>query len=310
VLISGVTIYRTHQPANRDSGSVPARKPFIPDLSTRRGLAACACALLCQAAAVEAQGVHGRVFDEARAPVHQAQVELVAADGRWSGRALTDTAGAFRIEAPRAALYRVTVTHVAFQPWTSDTLRVGSAEMLGLEVRIGRTAIPLEPLVITARGHPRLAEFDERRLNRTFGRFLTREEIDARGTNRTSELLRTVPGVQLVPVVRRGRNNAAGNMIAMRGGLGQCSPSIFIDGVSTRQYQDSTIDDMLAPSQIEGVEVYTSASTAPSRYNEGTGCGVVLFWTRPGDPTGGSPWSWKRIVAGLAAIGIVVLLVR
>lgn len=306
MLIYGVCNSRTHEPADRDSRLVPALRRFVPPRAIR-----CACLLLLLAAPAAGQGIRGRVLEDGgRSAVREAEVEIVSADGRWSGSGVTDSTGFFRVQTPRADVYRITVRHVAYQPWTSDTIRLGTAETVSLEIRLGRTALPIEPLVVTARSHPRLAEFDERRLNRTFGRFLTREDIEARGTNRTSELFRTIPGIQLVPVVRRNRTTSSGNMVAMRGGLGTCSPSIFIDGLSARQYPESTIDDMLSPSHIEGVEVYTSATTAPPRYNEGTGCGVILFWTRAGTDEDGRPWNWKRVAAGVAALGLIILLVR
>jgi hypothetical protein len=307
--------YGTLLTADRDSRTVPARSLFVPDRGTfcAGALPAFLLAAVLALAPADAsgQGLRGRVVDEAGlAPVRQAQLEVESADGRWRGSTQSDSSGLFRIVVPRAAVYRVTVTHVAFLPWTSDTLRVGTAEMLLVEVRLGRTAIPLQPIVITARGHPRLAEFDERRLGRTFGRFLTREEVESRGSNRTSELLRTMPGILVQGVTRRGRTGPTGNLVVMRGGVGTCLASIFIDGVSTRQYPESTIDDMLSPSQIEGVEVYTSASSAPARYNEGTGCGVVLFWTRTGYDEEGRPWNWKLLGAAAAALGVIFLVVR
>jgi hypothetical protein len=39
----------------------------------------------------------------------------------------------------------------------------------------------------------------------------------------------------------------------------------------------------LQPSEIEAVEVYTSASQIPAQYNKTSGgCGVMLIWTRVG----------------------------
>lgn len=308
MLTSCVYNYGTSQSALCDKLSVPHIRRFTPE-----GAAPLvAAALLVLAPQILAgQGLRGRVVDEAGlAPVAQAQLEVASVDGRWRGSTATDTAGLFRVEVPRAALYRLTVTHVAFRPYTSDTLRIGTGEMLNVEVRLGQTTIPLQPLVITGRRDPRLAEFDERRLGSTFGRFITREEINARGTNRTTELLRMVPGVHLQRGAQRGGMAASGNLIGMRGGLGLCSPSIFIDGVAVRQYAENTVDDMLSPGQIEGVEVYTSAVAAPARYNEGTGCGVVLFWTRTGHGDEGRPWNWKRLAAAAGALTLIFILVR
>jgi hypothetical protein len=66
------------------------------------------------------------------------------------------------------------------------------------------------------------------------------------------------------------------------------------------------LDDFLTPERIEGVEVYTSFSTAPAEFIYGT-CGVILFWTRPGGREGGDPWSWRKVLIGLGvAVGLIL----
>ena len=94
-------------------------------------------------------------------------------------------------------------------------------------------------------------------------------------------------------------------LIRMRGAGETCEPAIYIDGQSVRQLPESTIDDLLEPSVIEGVEVYTSTASAPARYAQHGSCGVVLFWTGTGQVEG-KKWSWKQIIGG-AAVAIALI---
>jgi hypothetical protein len=65
----------------------------------------------------------------------------------------------------------------------------------------------------------------------------------------------------------------------------------------------------LTANTLEGVEVYTSPAGTPGELWPEGSCGVVAFWTR-WDPEGGSKWSWLKLLGGLAAFAVAVLLVR
>jgi TonB family protein len=60
-----------------------------------------------------------------------------------------------------------------------------------------------------------------------------------------------------------------------------CAPLVWIDGVAMPAGETDL--NSFAPSSLEGIELYMSASGAPARY-QGTGdesrCGTVLLWSR------------------------------
>lgn len=253
-----------------------------------------------------AQIVRGVVVEaETRAPIGGAAVELIGDGARAKMQVRSDSAGMFALSPPHPGAWLVRASHPSFVASAGDSVHVGAGETIRIELRLGRTVIPLDPLIVTARSTGLLAEFDERRRAGSFGRFLTREQIEARAAGRTTDLLRGMPGVTLAPI--RGRPNRV--MVRMQSGLGSCLPAVWIDGVQVRQMPESALDDVLSPGAIEAVEVYNSFSAVPPQFVSGV-CGAMLFWTRRGDETEGEPWRWKRVLAGAGAALLVFLLIR
>jgi hypothetical protein len=261
--------------------------------------------LLLAPVAAQSQTIRGVVLEDGtREPIEGALVELLAADGVAVQQVQTDSIGGFVLVLRRSGEFGMRLRHFAYIPVDAVTLEVRPAERLEIELRMDHRAIPLEPVTVTARRrNVRLEDFYERMQGPGFGRFVTREQIERYPGARTSELLRMMPGVQLVPV-SNGRN-----MILMRGGgTGRCAPTIYLDGMEVKQYPESGVDDFLTASMLEGVEVYTSFASAPSPLHSRDGCGVVAFWTRGGE--GGRPWSWKRFAAALGGFALIVTLSR
>ncbi len=94
-------------------------------------------------------------------------------------------------------------------------------------------------------------------------------------------------------------------LIVLQGSAGPCVANVFIDGIRTRQTVDHSPDDLLDPSLIAGVELYPRALLAPIQYQVNPDCGVVLYWTAR--PEGGESWSLKRIIAGTALLGGLII---
>ena len=260
---------------------------------------------------VEAQTIRGVVVDagvtvqsggiETNLPIAGAEVVLLPGGRREGTRTLTDSLGSFRFSLPGGGRYRLSVSHPAFYPYETEGLEVGREEAVSVEIRLGRNVLPLDPLVVVARTNTTLAGFHERRTTGGFGTYLTREEIQARGTTRTTDLLRGLPGIR-IQFVRWG----VGPTIEMQSSFGPCEPTIFVDGVQAPQLSSSSLNDFLLVDLIEGVEVYSSFSSAPAQYTSGI-CGSILFWTRRGGREGGEPWSWKRVLLGIGAAAGLIL---
>jgi len=251
-----------------------------------------------------AQVIRGIVVEaESRLPVPGATVELRRAGDRNALQTTTDSVGLFILDAGRSGTYAIQARRLGFLAAPPDTIRLGRGEALSLEIRLGARAVPLEPVVVTVRGDEWLNEFERRRAG-AFGRFLDREEIEARSAMHTTDLLRTMPGLSFV-----NRRGGPGAQLYMRRPGGMCVPAIWIDGLQVPLASTGlTIDDVLPPGVIEGIEIYNSVSAAPTQFRTGD-CGVVLFWTRRGARPAEGGVNWTKIAVGAGASVLFILLV-
>jgi hypothetical protein len=258
----------------------------------------------------EGQTVRGIVIeDSTRSPIHGAAVELVAANLTKVGTTITDTAGAFVLRATAPGKYTLQLTHPSYATSGSDTISLAAGEVLMVQLRMGRQAIVLAPVVVTSRGNARLGGFYDRMQRGGFGHYITRADIDKRpGAHRASDLLQGVPGVELIPV-RRGRATSGANIISMRGNGRRCPPAIFINGAPLRQIGDSGADDFVTPNSLEAIEVYRSSGGTPAEFQQPGTCGAVVFWTRTGAEEDAEKFNWKRIAVAGGVIAFIVLIV-
>ncbi|HET7233425.1 MAG TPA: carboxypeptidase regulatory-like domain-containing protein [Longimicrobium sp.] len=225
-----------------------------------------------------AQTVHGRVLERgSNNPVAQATVELRDGD-IVRGRVQTDPAGEFDLDIPGAGAYRLSAQRVGYVALLSEPVQVGSLDSLDVLFHMASDAVVLQPVEVTASKRftsPQIAAFYERVAARRQGRFMTREQIAALRSGRTSDVLRRVAGLSMRPT-RRGQ-------IALRA-RGGCEPLVFIDGMFVNMYGSAfSVDELVHPDDLEGVEVYSGASV-PIEYVRdgpvGTNCGAILLWTK------------------------------
>ena len=195
--------------------------------------------------------------------------------------ARTDSSGRFRLANLEPGSVVVRIRRVGFDPQTFDfTLKETSVD--SVSVTLEQSAKLLEAMRTNAevlRQMARLEEFYRRRA-RGSGYFVTREDLERSNALVASESLRQIPGLR---VVRAG---------AARGGLRfqsstskpyDCPPQYWVDG---RRVRGLEIDD-IPVSDIEGIELYSGASSTPVQFGQGgtIACGTVVIWTRvPGVP--------------------------
>jgi hypothetical protein len=146
------------------------------------------------------------------------------------------------------------------------------------EVELTNLGITLDTVkVIAQRIYTRpLSDFERRRL-RGFGRFFDEKDIERRKPTLLTDLLRSLPGVYVVP------SKWGGDDVLMRGGPGagngMCRPDLVIDG--SRQINDSTFpfNTLVWANELRAVEVYTRPSEVPAEFQTMTGCGAIVVWT-------------------------------
>lgn len=220
------------------------------------------------------QVMRGHLLDsETRAPVPAATIMMVR-DSVTVDAAATDSAGYFSVTADEAGQYRLVARRIGFPATTSTDLRLLRGDTLQVEFLISAEAVLLDPVVVTARRRPPppdIRDFYRRAENPIFGTFMTRAEIESYHAVRVTDLLRRIPGIQVVP------SRYGVSAVLMRG----CSPALIIDGVWARF--EPSIDNLVVPMELEGLEVYRSAAQVPVQYGGlRVPCGAVMAWTRRG----------------------------
>jgi len=236
--------------------------------------------------------------------IPDARLVLRDPDGQVRATSISGADGHFRLLAPEGGPLRLEVMHLAYADFATETFLLGADEDVEIEVKLGIEAIPLAPITVVAsatRAGGRLAEFEERRTSPAGGGyFIVEDDIRRRPIGTTSSIVAQLPGMSL------GAANGGFDRNVIL--AGNCVAETFIDGMPVRQSADHTMDDILPPEVIAGVEVYPRGVSAPAQYSGLGTCGVVLFWTKEPKPDMNGSGGFARVVVGLGLLaGIITL---
>jgi Carboxypeptidase regulatory-like domain/TonB-dependent Receptor Plug Domain len=222
--------------------------------------------------------VAGLVLDVASGkPVVDATVRLSGV----AGEQVTDSAGGFRFDGVPPGDYTITVQHIAYG-MTTDTLVLRPGSQVSVRFNVQPGVIGLKPLVVTGNKTDLsryLGGFYERKTQALGGVFLAPEYVNEHRGSQLTDLLRTVPGVQVVT----GGAGSRGFVVFRRQPrvTGQsCTPLLYVDGHRLDYGDDMNV---VPAEDIAAVEVYEGASYIPPQFMDaGSSCGVVAIWTRRG----------------------------
>jgi hypothetical protein len=216
------------------------------------------------------------VIDDQGRPLPQAHITV----GGVPGGAITNDRGDARMSSIPAGNRIVLVSRVGYAfgrvaaDFTGDTV-VKSFTLTP-------QPIELEGITVTSWGRSmRLRQngyYDRQRQG--LGAFMTKDRIDEMRPPRVTNLFRYLRGFTVIPgpgtseyvVTSRGR---------------RCLPQVYIDGLlSARTPRDQRdVLEMVPPGDVEAIEAYSSAAEIPPQYNAtNSACGVIVIWTRHGEP--------------------------
>lgn len=231
------------------------------------------------------------VEDETGAPVEGVAITLPGA-GR---QALTNAEGRFAFLDLPPATYRLRAHHLAYGSFTSE-VEVPFRSTVEVEIRLAIDPVELEPIRVT------VTEVRDRRLELKgfyerrewgeklgIGHFFDREDIERRNPVLMTHMVEDVPSVRL-DCSRSYRARTCDPVSRRTSPLYCITMNVYVDGVlvlrggrDVRTRRDSTthLDEMVNPSDVGAMEVYTSASELPAEYGGSSGqCGAVVIWTR------------------------------
>jgi hypothetical protein len=198
-----------------------------------------------------------------------AEITIIA--GRIDSlRVRSDTAGHFSAAGLSSAAVTVSVRRLGYQPKSVNAVlrETGSIPLV-----IALDPNPAELGTVKVREiaeepDARLREFYARKATNNFGRFIEGSDIEKRHPQFISEMMRSVPGVSL------SASGRVGNTLRIRG----CAPLVWIDGV---RIPNSQIDEVVTPSDVAALEVYSSFAGIPAQYfDRSATCGTILVWSR------------------------------
>ena len=213
-----------------------------------------------------AYAVDGIVTDNNRSPIASAELTL-SRKGEQARGARTDKDGRFAFANVAGGAASLTARRLGYKPVMID-LDVGAltgAKPVALVLDI--VPAELDPVAISMASN-RMMDFNVHKKNPSFGRFFVQIDIEKRRPSHVSDLFRTVPGVALSAA-------AIGNAVRLRG----CKPTVWLDGI---RVPGAEVDEVGNPSDIAGIELYTSWAGLPAEYKdqETQACGVIVLWSK------------------------------
>jgi hypothetical protein len=264
--------------------------------------------MLTAAGTVAAQAeLQGRVFAEggqrplANALVYVSKLEL---------RSLTDSLGRYRIEKIPPGEHLVVTRALGFRADSTMTA-FDLNETIVNDVTLKIAVNELPSVAVTEASRPitrgKLVDYDRRKAA-GIGHFLDRELFAKDEGRRLTEIIAAnVPGVSVyrgtgskawLATTRKSssakcafckttRNEMLDDFDIASGAPLACYVDVYLDGAmiynaSARKTPLFNLNSMSA-SEIEAIEVYSSAAQTPAQYNKTSGgCGVMLIWTRVG----------------------------
>lgn len=252
-----------------------------------------AAALLCVAAPpalAAAQGnavqatIRGRVLDETTGEaIPDVTVDFMDGRTRVRGTAVSDADGNFILAGMPRGPFRLRAARLGYARAITPYWRVDGGEVLTVTIRLDPDAVLLAPLEINARSRsesPVLSGFYHRLERRISGTFITREEIERSNAGLVTDLLRSVPGVQIEagPTIQS-------RVVSLSRAFHACPVQVWVDGmlVSRPNTGPAIIDELALPAALEGIEIHRGLAGVPPEFlTPGARCGVIALWTRRG----------------------------
>lgn len=232
------------------------------------------------------------IEDGSERPIEGVRVTLLTTDENPLRTHYTDAEGRFEFAVRDRDAVKLKAERIGYQETITAILSFEEQDFFQIRIRLRTDAVALAPLEVVASTGSRVfrvPEGFERRRATGLGRYFTRAEIEERRPSHLTDLLSLVPGVRVVP---RGTRR----VLTMSRSLGSrdCPAQIYVDGLHMNRRLASslrdlagagafTIDDLVSPQSVEGIEVYRGISTVPAEFlSPDAACGVVVIWTRRG----------------------------
>lgn len=229
--------------------------------------------------------------EDGQAVIPRAQIELLGPDGQVLHTTLTNASGVFLIQTARPGEYRLRAEHIGFAPVTTDPVELAVDSVTHLAIRMGRDAVPLDPLEVVGRRVDQLGRATYAGMYQRWGRspsvgtnrVILPHEREFRGAWRVKDVL-SYMGVDTSP-------RAFGPSLSREGA--RCMVVVFWRGRQIRS-PDWALDLLETPvDEVEGIEIYTDpVASAPLELRpvldafDEVVCATVALWPIRGSAGG------------------------
>jgi protocatechuate 3,4-dioxygenase beta subunit len=217
-------------------------------------------------------GAPGRLQGTVREAGTERPIEGAEVSAAELGSAITDDQGRFFFESAAPGLAEIQVRMLGYAE-RAEPVTVLSGRTTHVRMTLAVDPIELDPIEVEVRSRFLERRGVYRRMERGVAtRLVTRDHIEARMSQRLSDSLDDIAGLNLVRVDKR----------AILLGRSRCQLRIYVDGVRMQADIEGSVDiDQIPPDWVEVAEVFSGIASVPAEYAEaGQDCGVVLIWTR------------------------------
>ena len=208
----------------------------------------------------------------------------------WIGRditAIADDSGRAALRLPHGREAWIEARRIGFRP---ETLRLPAGGDTSVVITLRPLAYTLDRALIEAqrisrtlenRGFYQRQRDSEKGINTAW--FITAEDIERRRPSYLTHILSDIHGLRMIP--KSGCGVRSSCLVPV--GSGNCRAMVYINGARVTSLipriagGEETIDELINPSSVAGMEVYTWASHAPAEFQlTGGNCAVILIWTK------------------------------
>jgi len=203
----------------------------------------------------------------------------------------TDSTGAFVLDSVPEGSQTLVARFLGLTPY-QGVIDVNASEAAVHDVTLAPLVTMLDTLRVRAPGRPAdswRAAFETRR-TRGLGEFLDEQQIERMNPQQVSDLLREMPGIDILAAGSFGRR------VLMRGRAAGmfCVPAVFVDGLrfftggqrpgTTTDFMEYTgtadLEYVVNPRDVKAIEVYPRDAGIPVEFDDpNDGCGSIVIWT-------------------------------
>jgi carboxypeptidase family protein/TonB-dependent receptor-like protein len=215
--------------------------------------------------------VTGKVLNKYGQPLAHARVEL-----QNTGQAtLTRANGEFTLDSLPSGTQTLEVRQLGYSP-TDVPVELSMARPENVTVKMADYVPVLSEMRVTAQKEKGLFDvgFTDRKKS-GMGYYLDADQLKMRQTNQFSDMLRTVPGLRVVPA-----GDGTNVIQSSRDPTGGCV-TFYVDGSPWQQMTPGDLDTFVRPEEVGALEVY-NGSTTPAQFTQPglSDCTTVVIWTK------------------------------